>query len=190
MKNESTKDKVLKAARTLFVQHGFSGTSIGNIAKLAAINHSLIFHHFKSKELLWQAVKQSIVQDAEQTTNNIPDTALSFAVFLRELFVRNMDFYRNNSDLIRMINWQRLEPDASHNIGISKSADMDKWMAAFSHYQQQGDIQAKLKPEWIITLILSIISSAALDPNVFINDQQSLDEYVDFCIESLKTALK
>lgn len=186
---ETTKDKILFAARALFVKHGFAGTSMGNIAKLAEVNHSLVFHHFKNKEQLWVAVKQSIVGEANQQASTLPDYQLSFDNFLKELFFRNLQFYRENPDIIRMISWQRLERDASQAIGVTNSGDMQRWVKAFSHYQLQGEIQSKFKPEWIVTLVLSIISSAALDPNVFINEEQALKGYIEFCIATLSTVL-
>jgi len=174
----------------LFVTHGFAGTSIGNIAKLAEVNHSLIFHHFKNKDQLWLAVKQSIVAEANQHTSTLPDCDLSFDDFLRELFVRNIRFYRDNPDIMRMIGWQRLEQQAGHAIGVTNSGDMQNWVQAFKHYQVQGDIQSRFKPEWIVTLILSIVSSAALDPNVFIHERQAMTEYVEFCIDTLSGAFR
>lgn len=189
-KKETTKDKILSAARTLFVTHGFAGTSIGNIAKLAAVNHSLVFHHFTNKEQLWIAVKQSIVAESNQQASTLPDYHLPFQHFLKELFLRNIRFYRDNPDIIRMISWQRLESNSDKAIGVTNSGDMQNWVDAFKHYQSQEDIQSLHKPEWIVTLILSIISSAALDPNVFIKENKALDEYIDFCIKTLSVALK
>lgn len=162
---------------------------MGNIAKLAEVNHSLIFHHFKNKAQLWVAVKQDIVARANQGIDNLPDYHLPFEDFLRELFTRNLQFYRRTPDISRMIGWQRLEQN-QEPIGIGNSGEMLRWIEAFQHYQVQGEIQADLKPEWIVSLVLSIISSAALDPNVFIHEKKALEGYFDFCREALLRALK
>lgn len=186
---DTTKDKILAAARSLFVRHGFAGTSMGNIAKLAEINHSLIFHHFKNKETLWVSVKQCIVKEANQQTNTLPDADLPLVDFLNALFLRTVCFYRENPDIQRMISWQRLESPANHSIGITDSSDMQRWIQAFKHYQAQKIIPAHFKPEWIVTLILSIISSAALDPNSFIAEEKALNDYIDFCVKGLSRLL-
>lgn len=189
MKKESTKEKILIAARTLFVQHGFAGTSIGNIAKLAEVNHSLIFHHFKNKEQLWSAVKQNIVEEADHQIQNFTKDLL-WEDCLRALFTKNIEFYRKNPDLIRMLNWQRLEHEGNYAIGITHSSAMMTWIELIKKYQHKGDIATHYKPEWIVTLLLSLISSAALDPNVFISDEQHFKEYINFCIDILGKALK
>lgn len=186
---DTTKDKILRAARVLFVNHGFAGTSMGNIAKLAQVNHSLIFHHFKNKETLWVAVKQSIVAEANLQTNTLPDLNLPFVDFLNALFLRTVGFYRENPDIQRMISWQRLESAGNHPIGITDSSDMQRWIQAFKHYQAQKIIQDHFKAEWIVTLILSIISSAALDPNTFIAEEQALQDYIDFCVKGVSRIL-
>ncbi|WP_430784750.1 forespore capture DNA-binding protein RefZ [Virgibacillus flavescens] len=57
MKNNTTKQKVIDAASSLFFQKGFHGTSVRDIADKASVNVSLISYYFKSKQgLLEHAV--------------------------------------------------------------------------------------------------------------------------------------
>ena len=46
--DKSTKEKILAAAKELFLAHGFAGASMGEIGRQAAVNHSLLFYHFKN----------------------------------------------------------------------------------------------------------------------------------------------
>jgi AcrR family transcriptional regulator len=185
MRDLDTKEKILSSARALFVEHGYSGTSIGKIAKHAGINHSLIYHHFVNKDNLWLKVKHHIVTEANEHQLDLPCVNQPLEAFLRELFVQNLQFYRNSKDIIRMLNWQRLESDGKAKIGLTNSTHMQAWVQAFKTYQLRGDIDRQLKPEFIVTMILSIISTAALDPNVFINGQHNFDRYVDFSIKGI-----
>lgn len=50
--SETTKEKILSAARVLFARNGIAGTSIRSIAQDAGINHTLIIQYFGSKEKL------------------------------------------------------------------------------------------------------------------------------------------
>ncbi|MEP0189901.1 MAG: TetR/AcrR family transcriptional regulator [Erythrobacter sp.] len=50
----STKSKLLKAAITVFSNHGFAGGSVRQIADLAGTNIAAITYHYKSKKQLWQ----------------------------------------------------------------------------------------------------------------------------------------
>ncbi|MBX3709087.1 MAG: TetR/AcrR family transcriptional regulator [Gammaproteobacteria bacterium] len=180
-----TRAKILKSARDLFVEFGFDGVSIGTIAKKARINHSLIFHHFGNKQNLWKAVKQNIVAETNTLSPTLPELNQPFSAFLKQLVTLNISFYRNNPDIIRMISWQRLEHKNKNDIGVTLSLESKLWLAALKHYQEKGEINGKLKLEFVLTYILSVISSAAIDPNIFIKENPNLDSYCKFLVEML-----
>jgi len=54
--SEKTKEKVLRAALAEFAREGFFNAKLRDIAALAGTTHSLIRHHFGSKDDLWKAV--------------------------------------------------------------------------------------------------------------------------------------
>jgi TetR/AcrR family transcriptional regulator len=54
--SEKTKETVLKAALKIFAREGFYNAKLREIADLAGTTHSLIRHHFGSKDDLWKAV--------------------------------------------------------------------------------------------------------------------------------------
>jgi AcrR family transcriptional regulator len=56
MKDSTTKDRILDAAENLFVDNGFSGTSLRAIIKEAEVNTAAVHYHFASKEGLIEAV--------------------------------------------------------------------------------------------------------------------------------------
>jgi hypothetical protein len=87
-----------------------------------------------------------------------------------------------------MMNWQRLERDNAVAIGVTLSTGMQTWIHAFKHYQAQGDINKNHKVEFVITALLGLISSAALDPNQFIEQDVDLQNYMTFCLDSLTKA--
>lgn len=186
----STKYRILKAARILFVEHGFSGTSMGKIAKLAKVTHSLLFHHFGNKNKLWLEVKQSIARDSQNHSKMLPELTDNYPEFIRTLIKKSITFYRDNPDIIRMLNWQRLELNSNQNIGVTMSLESQEWLNAFKHYQMLGYIDKALSSEFIITYILSIVSVAALDQNIFINNKKKLHDYIDFCVFRLIKGLQ
>jgi AcrR family transcriptional regulator len=54
--SEKTKEAILKAALKVFAQEGFYNAKLRDIASIAGTTHSLIRHHFGSKDDLWKAV--------------------------------------------------------------------------------------------------------------------------------------
>lgn len=57
--NIDTKKKIMDAARILFAEHGFDGTSIRDIAKNAEVNVASINYHFSNKENLFAEILNS-----------------------------------------------------------------------------------------------------------------------------------
>lgn len=72
-----TADRVISAARTLFAEQGFEGTTTRAIAMHAGVAVGTVFAHFPDKmELLAQVLHDSIQQVLDDTCRTIPDAAL------------------------------------------------------------------------------------------------------------------
>ena len=52
----ATKDRILDAAESLFMEHGFEATSLRSITAAAGVNLAAVNYHFGSKEELFEAV--------------------------------------------------------------------------------------------------------------------------------------
>lgn len=57
---EETKHLILETAGKMFCTHGFEKVSLRNISEAAGVSHSLIRHHFGSKEQIWYAVNDTL----------------------------------------------------------------------------------------------------------------------------------
>lgn len=57
-----TKEKILAAARNEFSDKGFAGARVDAIARAAGVNKAMIYYHFASKELLYQAVLAEVIE--------------------------------------------------------------------------------------------------------------------------------
>ena len=187
---DRTQEKILNAARELFVEHGYTGVSMGKIAAKAGVNHSLLFHHFKNKLNLWAEVKISIVKGSTSAATILPPLDLSLREFTSELIKRGVQYYRSNPDLVRLMNWQRLETGSDQPISLGASAEMQNWITACQHYQKKGEIDPTLKPEFVLTFALAIVSSSALDPSPYIKTPDNFKAYLDFCVDRIVTSLK
>jgi AcrR family transcriptional regulator len=54
--SQSTEDKILEAAKKVFVQNGLDGTTMQQIADEAGINKSLLHYYYRSKQKLFTTV--------------------------------------------------------------------------------------------------------------------------------------
>ena len=69
--SHAAKENILKAAKTEFSLHGFSGARLAVIAENAGVNKALIHYYFKSKDLLYENVWESFFV-FDDNLENIP----------------------------------------------------------------------------------------------------------------------
>lgn len=60
---ESTQDRIVAAARKLFGEHGFHGTTTAEIARTAGIAEGTIYRYFKDKKELFVACVEPAIRD-------------------------------------------------------------------------------------------------------------------------------
>lgn len=63
----ATRDRILAAARELFADRGFKGTTTAAIARKARVNEALIFRHFPAKSDLYTAILAAKLGDENLT---------------------------------------------------------------------------------------------------------------------------
>ncbi len=64
IKKDSTEDKILEAAKNVFVTKGMEGARMQEIADEAGINKALLHYYFRSKERLFEAIFAEIIKFA------------------------------------------------------------------------------------------------------------------------------
>lgn len=63
---DGTADQLVAAARPLFAEHGYHGTSVRAITKAAGVNLGAITYHFGSKQALYEAAFASLFAPTAQ----------------------------------------------------------------------------------------------------------------------------
>ena len=64
IKKDSTEEKILGAAKSVFVSKGMEGARMQEIADEAGINKALLHYYFRSKERLFEAIFAEIIKFA------------------------------------------------------------------------------------------------------------------------------
>lgn len=62
-RSAATKDALVRAARPLFAQEGFGGVSTEAIVRAAGVSRGAMYHQFKDKTALFEAVFEAVEQD-------------------------------------------------------------------------------------------------------------------------------
>lgn len=106
-KQESTPDtkaRLLDAALTEFVERGYDGASTAAIAERAGVAKALVFHHYDSKETLFRAVADHVIERARgEYAKVIAETPPDLFVRTLAWSKRKLAMFREDSREIRFM---------------------------------------------------------------------------------------
>lgn len=68
---QNTKSKILDAAEKLFAERSYEGVSVLEIAKIAGVSKSLIFHHFENKLKIFTSLVRDRFEKIEERLSSV-----------------------------------------------------------------------------------------------------------------------
>ena len=99
IKND-TEERILEAAKKIFIRDGLHGARMQDIADLAQINRAMLHYYFRDKEMLSQKVMNSVaVKFIESFKINL-NSELSFEEKVDFYISSEINFAYNNSDAL------------------------------------------------------------------------------------------
>jgi AcrR family transcriptional regulator len=184
---ESTRERILKSAATLFAEHGFEGSSMPAIARTSGITAGAIYKHFRSKgELLLEVVKRSF----ESTPLFIQNSATGAATELPRLA---SVYTEPELKLVRQLSIEVHSAAAKDReirrvLALSDEAAMRHIGNAISIAQRDGMLDPKINPDFSARLfcvfVMGLLHMDTLLPNL-IGDKS----WRDFVHERISTLI-
>lgn len=187
---EQTRQRILGAASDLFVDKGFAGVTLREVAQHSGVTKSLIHHHFGSKEALWGAVLEHnfaryyIGQKAE-----LVNAAESLPELLQDGVRRYFHFLRDNPQMLRLFAWGLLAGDA-------KSGEMDIELVSLGaehvrNAQQQGLLRDDINPSHVMATFIYVCTQWFLNKKPHADwpglgtDEAFLEDFLKIFMEGL-----
>ena len=166
--SQLTKDSIKISAANLFIKKGFYGTSISDIVENSGQNKRMIYHHFGSKEALYQSIYNEKLGQFYGILNlTIPDiSSLSSAIEIKDclnkLAIEFFNMLARDNDFVRMMAWNEIEMDQTLSAGIWEnitSKIFGRIKKILQLAKQKKIINNDLDPDNLLIGILGIISS-------------------------------
>lgn len=119
---ERTQAAILAAAERLFAQHGFEGTSLGDIGSAAGVSRGTPSYFFGSKEALYVLVLERIFAERQAATADaftalttwVQDSSGSLATALKQAVDGYLSFLLTRPEFVRLL--QREDLSGGHRL--------------------------------------------------------------------------
>jgi AcrR family transcriptional regulator len=82
-RGRATRERLIEAARALFGERGYEGTSIDAVLDSAGVARGALYHHFATKEALFDAVLDRVVADIAEAVADAARAAADPVASLR-----------------------------------------------------------------------------------------------------------
>jgi len=180
---EKTKCEIMRVATELFCDLGYERVSLRNISDKAGVSHSLIRHHFGSKEQIWYAISDGLHLYMEKYIRTIIERMpvdVGTNIKLYQFSVRLLAHLLVFKQPIQLIADAVRQEDALFDYFIDNSGEIEQLVLrlAQQYNEQHPNAQVKI---WEIKwqMIMFAHGAASLTPfmkETWADETDSLDE--------------
>jgi len=116
---EQTTQDILAAARRLFSENGLHGTSLRDIETASGVSKGLILHHFETKENLYAAVQELLVQEYTAQMAARREVSKDLLEMITNAVKESLSYNKSNMEFRRIALWSYLE-------GLERTTELEK----------------------------------------------------------------
>ncbi len=116
---DQTIQDILAAARRLFSETGLHGTSLRDIEKASGVSKGLILHHFETKENLYAAVQDLLIQEYTAQMAARREVSDDLLEIITTAIREALSYTRENNEFRRLALWSYLE-------GLERNTELEK----------------------------------------------------------------
>jgi AcrR family transcriptional regulator len=146
---EATRLRLLDAARDEFAAYGIAGARVDRIAEAAQANKAQIYHYFGSKDALFNAVFDRMVQ---RNLAEVPIDVSDLAEYAGKLF----DGYEADPTVQRLATWHRLERGAGAAPIPVVTASFEGKVEAITKAQRAGTLPKTFAATDLLAIVLQL----------------------------------
>lgn len=189
-----TRERIFQAALKTFALHGFEGARMDKIAADVGINKASLYFHFKSKEEIFRALFQDIIQKYRYKMKSIV-TDFKDMPCKERLKAIYSEYLEYNLDNAEMDFWNRiyyLPPSNLREEIISITSESKKeFVADLTNIMEEGIKQKELRsmnPSHMANTFYYVLTCIDLSSGLMDKEQALLD--MDCCFEVLWNGIK
>jgi TetR/AcrR family transcriptional regulator len=150
-KDNNTEERILAAAKEIFLRDGLQGARMQDIADLASINRSMLHYYFRDKEMLSHETMKSVISQFIKTFKENLNSDLPFEEKVINYIATEVDFAFNNPNML-IFGLHEASKDPNFFKKIINNKHSTNFRQQLKEAYEKGEIITKDTEEFVITV--------------------------------------
>lgn len=149
-----TKESIIVAARHLFAERGFDGTSLNTIADEVGIRRQSLLHHFPTKEAMYREVFERALSEWYQRVEAaISESRADGWEQLDHVITAGFRFFQANPDFVRIVRREALAEEGTGHIelGVALQPVFARAVEYFEREMREGRFRRHDPEQMLLT---------------------------------------
>lgn len=186
MNNDNIENKIIQAAREIFIEKGYDCTSMSDIATKAGINRPSLHYYFRTKERMFQAVFHSIISNLLPSIQEIIESDNDFFDKMSKALDQYIITFKNNPDIPAFI-FKEMQRDVNLLIQTAHEIHLNivikKLSQCLQNEMNAGNLR-QVKQETAFCTFYGLLSFPFISRNLiknilFDNKSEMYDEFLE-----------
>jgi len=179
-----TKERIMEAARELFEQKGFAGTTTREIAMKAGVSEVTLFRHFESKRSLFEETLHNCFHPYTVEDYLKNSVTYDLRTDLKHIAYDMLNTYKKNAPLIRMVMRDKFRGSAPEkDVRQSEQTTQSSLLTYFRAMHRAGLLSAE--PEMAMRLYMTNILGHFFRALHGMADGGEKDEYFAWMLDKI-----
>ena len=165
---DSSRDRILKAAQRLFARHGFDGTTTRDLAQAAGVAEGTLFRHFANKKaILVEVATQGWVEILTDLLTELSEMGSYKAV--AQVMQRRMWNFQKNADIMKVCFMEaQYHTELRDRIQSEVIGKMTDVAEAFFQTAMDRGIYRQTNPKIVAQVFLGMFAIAGFSHNTLL----------------------
>ncbi|NOD88823.1 MULTISPECIES: TetR/AcrR family transcriptional regulator [unclassified Ruegeria] len=183
-RTEKKRKDIIDAAIDEFREQGFLGATTTSIAKKAQVSSRTLYNHFESKEALFEAISEIMLEQNRSMQPVAYDPARDFAEQLKDALWRYVQVITEETaiGLNRMVLSELIRDLDRSRKFFTESATHDYPMTRLIGEAMDAGVIRKADPAFATNQLLALVKNFFFWPEFFLGENPTPKDVLDDCI--------